>query len=115
MDHLPEAVRQGLADAQRRALRKSRRLRVSDGERTLPVLHAWERGFAVKAETAARLRGLVDLFDGERHLARCLIVASRIEDDEMLFEFKHATKPTDRAPADFELAEDAPVALLPRG
>ena len=114
MDHLPQAVREGLAEAERRAMRKSRRLRVNDGTRTYPVLRVWKNGFAMPKDTVERLRGLVDLFDGERHLARCLIVATRIEEDEMVFEYKHATAPTDKAPADYARNEAAPVALLPR-
>ena len=114
MDNLPQAVRDGLAEAARRATRKSRRLRVNDGSRTYPVLRVWKNGFAMMRDTADRLRGHVDLFDGERHIARCLIVASRIDEDEMVFEYKHATAPSERAPADYARDEDAPVALLPR-
>ena len=114
MDHLPEDVRAGLEAAARVQARKSRRLRLRVGERTVPVLRLWDDGFALAAETAEPIRGLVDIYDGEKQLARCLIVASRLENRELVFEYKHATEPTDRPPRDFAQEPDAPVALLPR-
>lgn len=114
MDHLPDDVRTGLEAAARMQARKSRRLRLRVGGRTYPVLRLWNDGFALEAETAEPIRGLVDVYDGEKHLARCLIVASRLENRELVFEYKHATEPTDRPPLDFAKEPDAPVALLPR-
>lgn len=113
-DFLPEAVRQGLEAARRDALRKSSRLRIMDGERMYPILRLWERGFALEAEDAPHLRGLVDIFDGGRHLYQCLIIASDEENGEMHYEFKRNTAAADKAPLDFERAEGAPIALLGR-
>lgn len=114
MDHLPEDVRSGLEAAARMQARKSRRLKLRVGNRSFPVLRLWDDGFALAAETAEPIRGLVDIYDGERHLVRCLIVASQIENRELVFEYKHATEPADRPPLDFAREPDAPVALLPR-
>lgn len=114
MDHLPEEIRAGLAAAATRAARKTRRLRVRDGERVFPVLRQWDGGFAMEEERAAHLRGLVDLLDGDRLLKRCLIVASRLDGREVVFEYKHATPPADSPPLDYERPDDAPVGLLPR-
>lgn len=111
-EFLPREVREGLEKARRRALRKKSRLRLRVGEETFTVLRYWESGFALDREDAPHLRGLVDLYDGGRHLAQCLIVASSEEGDEMQFEFKRSTAAVDRAPLDFERDENAPVALL---
>jgi len=113
-DFLPEAVRQGLEAARKDALRKSSRLRIMDGERMYPILRLWDRGFSLEAEDAPHLRGLVDIFDGGRHLYQCLIIASDEENGEMRYEFKRNTAAADKAPLDFERADDAPIALLGR-
>lgn len=111
-DHLPKEVRDGLELARRADRRKNNRLRLHVGDAVLPVLRAWEDGFALSLEDAPRLRGLVDLYDGSRHLSRCLIVASSEETHEMVYEFKRATEAVDRQPLDFERLQDAPIALL---
>tara|TARA_R110002073_G_scaffold18273_2_gene67871 strand:+ start:157 stop:531 length:375 start_codon:yes stop_codon:yes gene_type:complete len=113
-DFLPEAVRQGLEAARKDALRKSSRLRIMDGDRMYPILRLWDRGFSLEAEDAPHLRGLVDIFDGGRHLYQCLIIASDEENGEMRYEFKRNTAAADKAPLDFERADDAPIALLGR-
>ena len=99
MDFLPKEVREGLELARKRALRKSARLRVTVGDISFPVLDYRESGFALDIDDAPKLRGLVDIFDGARHLSQCLIVASEEDGDVMRYEFKRATAATDRAPA----------------
>ncbi len=113
-DYLPKDVREGLerkrkGDRLRRSLR-----RVHVGDDIYPILEFASDGFAVDAETAPRLRGFVDIFDGSRHLYQALIVASQVDGDLMRYEFKRNTPATDTAPVDFERATDAPIALLPR-
>ena len=98
--------------ARKRDLRKKSRLRVHVGERVFTVLKFWETGFALDLEDAPKLRGLVDLFDGGRHLYQCLIVASQEENGEMQYEFKRNTAAVDKAPLDFYRDENAPIALL---
>ncbi|MGB0799852.1 MAG: hypothetical protein ACPGRD_11090 [Planktomarina sp.] len=98
--------------ARKQALRKKSRLRVQAGDQVLTVLKFWDDGFSVDKEDAPQLRGLVDLFDGARHLYQCLIVASEEDGDEMRYEFKRNTMALDRAPLDFVKAKDAPVALI---
>jgi len=112
-DFLPKEVREGLRLARKHALRKKSRLRVHVGDQVFPVLRFWETGFALDAEDAPQLRGLVDLFDGSRHLYQCLIVASEQGDDQMIYDFKRSTATVDKAPLDFFRDEDAPVALIP--
>jgi hypothetical protein len=115
MDFLPKEVREGLELARKRDLRKTARLRVTVGDISFPVLDYRESGFALDIDDAPKLRGLVDIFDGARHLSQCLIVASEEDGHLMRYEFKRATAATDRAPIDFAIDENAPVALLPRG
>ncbi len=71
-----------------------------------------ENRVSVEEENAPQLRGLVDLYDGSRHLSQCLIVASEAEGGEMRYEFKRSTAASDSAPIDFYRAPDAPVGLL---
>lgn len=111
-EYLTESVREAIAEAERARARRRGRMRVVDGDRSVPVLRSWPAGFAVEAARAGRLRGLVDLYEGSRHVCRCLIVTSRDEGGERLFEFKRSTPATDRAPVDFERAGHAPRGLL---
>ena len=111
-EYLPKDVREGLERARKHRLRKKSRLRVKVGDQTFTILRYWDEGFALDADDAPHLRGLVDVFDGARHMSQCLIVASEEEAGEMVFEFKRSTPHADTAPLDYERAEDAPVALI---
>lgn len=111
-EYLPKDVREGLEAARKQTLRKNRRMRVRAGDRTFTILRSWNEGFALDSEDASRLRGLVDLYDGARHLSRCLIMASVEEGGETVYEYKRATPVTDRAALDYSRDEDAPVALI---
>ncbi len=113
-EFLPKEVRQGLEQARKRDLRRKSRLRVHTDDEIFPVLRFWETGFSLEAENAPHLRGLVDLYDGSRHLYQCLVVASDEENGQMIYEFKRSTAAKDKAPLDFERDENAPVALLGR-
>jgi hypothetical protein len=112
LEDLPEDVRAGLAAAARRQSRGRSRYRVHVGGEILPVRRLWEDGFSLGREHARALRGLVDLFDGTRHVSQCLIVASAPEGDEVICEFKRNTAAHARAPLDFARDEDAPAGLL---
>lgn len=111
-EFLPKEVREGLEQARKRDLKKKSRLRVIVGDAVFPVLKYWETGFSLDIDDAPRLRGLVDLYDGSRHLYQCLIVASEEELGEMRYEFKRSTAAVDRPPLDFVRDENAPVALI---
>lgn len=111
-DFLPKEVREGLELARKRDLKRRSRLRVRIGEQDFTILRYWESGFALDADDAQRLRGLVDIYDGARHLSQCLIVASEQSGDEMVYEFKRETQARDKAPLDFERDANAPVALI---
>ncbi|MBT8455221.1 MAG: hypothetical protein HKO95_13435 [Rhodobacteraceae bacterium] len=111
-DYLPKEVRAGLELARKKALRDKSRLRVRVGDQAFTILRYWDDGFALDTEDTPHLRGLVDVFDGARHLSQCLIVASTEEAGEMVYEFKRATPALDHAPLDYERRDDAPVALI---
>mgnify|MGYP000203389779 CR=1 FL=1 len=111
-EFLPKEVREGLKQARKMKLRKKSRLRVKAGDQTFTILRYWDEGFALDADEAPNLRGLVDVFDGARHLSQCLIVASEEEAGEKVFEFKRATPHSDRPAVDYEVREDAPIALI---
>ena len=107
-------VQQGLEEARISRLRRRSRLRIDLDGRIIPVLDLGRTGFVVAREDAPSLRGLVDLYDGATHLFQCLIVASEEAGSEMHYEFKRATAISEKVPLDFEMAENAPIALLPR-
>jgi hypothetical protein len=114
LEFLPEEVRLGLEAARNRDQRRRSRLRVQVGEAVYPLRRLWDDGLALDASLAPHLRGLVDVFDGSRHIFQCLIVASTVEGGELVCDFKRSTAVSDRPPRDFSLDESAPVALLPK-
>lgn len=99
--YMPKEVREGLEAARKREQRKRGRMRLEVGGESFTVLRYWETGLAVDAENAAHLRGLADLYDGGRHVAQCLIVASEEDGDEVVFEFKRQTAAGRPAPCRF--------------
>lgn len=115
LEFLPKDVRDALDAARKTDAKRKSRLRVQVGAAVFPVLRFWHDGFALDAELSPRsLRGLVDVYDGSRHVFQCLIVASSIENGELVCDFKRATAVTDRAALDFWRDENAPVGYLPK-
>lgn len=113
-DYLPEAVRAGLEEARKRDLRRRARLHVLAGDQVYPILRFWETGFALDADQVVALRGMVDIYDGPKHLYNALIVAADIENGELICAMKRLTPTHDRPPLDYERPDDAPVGYLPR-
>lgn len=109
-EFLPKEVREGLVMARKHTQRRKSRMRVSSGERTFTVLRYWDNGFSLDADEAPNMRGLVDLYDGARHLSQCLIVTSEEDGGERVFEFKRSTAAHDNAPLDYE--RTGPVGLI---
>jgi hypothetical protein len=114
LEFLPKDVQDGLNAAQLREARRRSRLRVQVGEAVFPVLRLWEDGMALDPALTPHLRGLVDVYDGARHILQCLIVASTSEGGELICDFKRSTVVSDNAPLDFCRDENAPAGLLPR-
>lgn len=108
---LPKEVREGLERARQQDLVKKSRLRIIVDGKAYPVIRLSGEGFSLP-EDSPHLRGLVDLFEGSRHIAQCLIVASSEEDGEMRYEYKRRTEAADRPALDFERDEGAPVGYL---
>ena len=77
-------------------VRSQRTLRV--GDQVVPILRFWNSGFAVDMDETPPTRGRVDLFEGDRHVSRALVMQSREEGGERIFEVKYATPATDHAP-----------------
>ena len=114
LNFLSKEVREGLEAARKSDQRRKLRLRVHVGEAMFPVLRFWHDGMVLDATMTPHLRGLVDVYDGSRHIFQCLIVASVAEGDELVCDFKRSTIVDDRAPLDFWRDENAPVAYLPK-
>ena len=115
IEYLPKDVMDGLREAHLKQLAKKVRVRVHVGDEAYPVLKLWSNGFSLKTENAPKLRGLVDLYDGVRHMSQCLIVASSEEGDLMNYEFKRNTATADKAAADYVSDDPRPAALLTAG
>lgn len=113
-EYLPKELRDGIEMARKRDLKKKNRLRIRMDDQVFPVLRLWDGGFALDAEGAPVLRGLVDIYDGSNHIYQCLVIASEEAEGEMIYEFKRHTATTDQPPKDFHVDEAAPVALIGR-
>ncbi len=109
---LSDEVVAGLTRARKLAERRSTRLKVRMGNQDFRILKLWDNGFSVDPDIVPNLRGLVDIVDGAKHLARCLIIRSEQQDGVMTYEFKRRTEVSRNAPLDYVADPDAPVALL---
>ncbi len=112
LEFLPKDVREGLDAARKRKTKAQTRLRVRVGEKEFPLLRYWDEGFALDADDAPNLRGLVDVYEGARHVSQCLIIASAEDAGEMVYDFKRVTLASDNAPLDYVRKDDAPIALI---
>ena len=110
---LSKDVLAGIEAAQKTGLKKKNRLRVEFNKYHYPVMWLTQNGFCVEAEMAPMIRGLVDLYDGDKYLKQCLIVASKEENGLVHFDFKRKTATQTSAPKDF-YQESTVAALIPR-
>ena len=112
--YLSQEVLEGMRAAARADRARKGRICVHSGEAVHKVLRLWRTGFAIAPSATPPLRGLVDLYDGTRHLSTCLIVASEYDGAEMIYEFKRNTAAVERSALDF--ARDGVVAagLIPK-
>lgn len=113
-DYLPESVRAGLEEARKREMRRRSRLCVHAGDEVYAILRFWETGFSLDAAQVVSLRGMVDIYDGPRHLYNSLIIAAGVEDGELICTMKRSTLTLDRPPLDYVRDDDAPAGYLPR-
>ena len=91
------------------------RWRVHLGSRVFCVQRLWHDGFALGADDAHALRGFADIYDGSRHVAHCLIIATEARSNEVICEYKRYTPAQAGPPADFWRDEHRPAPLLPPG
>ena len=101
LEHLPEDVRRNLLFGRPAGRRARHRHCVHVGDAVFPLLRLWDSGFAVSTARVPRLRGLVDLYDGPRHLSQCLILATDTDDEVTVYEFKRVTAVRDTAAHDY--------------
>ena len=111
-DYLPKELRDQLAAAHRAAKRKRATRSVHIGDEAFAILEMSDNGFAVAADEAPRLRGLVDIYEGPRHLYQALIVAAAEAGDLMRYDFKRNTAAVPAPPVDFEQTARRPAGLL---
>lgn len=109
---ISEEVRNGLEQARKRAIKGGNRLCVHMDDSVFQIREIWDGGFSVPAGSMSGLRGLVDVFDGPKHLFQCLIIRAETENDMDQYEYKRMTEAAGQQPVDFVRSEDAPIALL---
>lgn len=114
LESLPDDIVRGIQAAHKRAQRKGSRLSVHMGEAAFPILRLWETGFAVDPARCPRLRGLVDIYDGPRHISQALIIAASADDGEMIYDFKRETVVADGPIRDYAEDRVRPDGYLPR-
>ena len=110
---LSKDVLAGIEAAQKTSSKKKNRLRVEFNKNYFPVMRHTKNGFSIEAEMAPMIRGLVDLYDGDRHLKQCLIVASKEENGLVHFDFKREAATQTSASKDF-YQKSTVAALIPR-
>lgn len=113
LEFLPQDIRDAIASAYKRERRRKSKLHVQCGGAVFPILRLWEGGFALDGALSPQLRGLVDIYDGSRHIYQGLIVASETEDGEVHCEFKRFSAVCDQQPLDYCREKDAPAGYLP--
>lgn len=113
LEFFSKELREGFDLARKRQEARKTRLRLQIGSEVYPILRIWEDGLALDADKVPHLRGLVDVYDGARHLSQCLIVASIVENGQLICNFKRSTQVTDKPPLDFWRDENTPVGFLP--
>lgn len=113
-EYLPKELREQLAAAQRVNKRKRATRSVHVGDEAFAILEMSDHGFAVAAEEAPRLRGLIDIYEGAQHLYQALIITSSEDGDMMRYDFKRNTATAFTAPVDFVQSDTRPAGLLTR-
>lgn len=111
-EYLPPGLRAELESARMDAMRRKSRLRIRTGDQIYPILRFRADWFTLDVSQVDHLRGVVDIYDGGRHLFQCLIVASEIEGDELICRVKQATATSAPQAVDFVRDSEAPVALI---
>ncbi len=113
--HLPEGLKEAALQLRPNGkITKKHRLRLRSAGREIDIVDAWADGFSIRVSGPQPGRGIVDLFDGARHIRHGLIYQTGTVGDRRIYAFKTAQDPRMAQPADFARAADGPVALIPR-
>ena len=88
---LSKDILAGLKAAEKTDSKKKNRFRIEFNKKHYPVIRLTKSGFCVEAKKAPMIRGLVDLYDRDKHLKQCLIVAAKEENGIVHFDFKRNT------------------------
>lgn len=114
LEYLPAELREGFERARKKSSARSRRLSLHIGDAVFPIRRFWEGGLALDADRLPQLRGFVEIYEGPRPILTCLIVASEVENGELICSFKRATPTLDRAALDYEVDSDQPSGFITR-
>jgi hypothetical protein len=113
MEFLSKEILAGLREATRREMRRPMRLSVRAGGKVWPVLKRWPGGFSLDASEVTQLRGHVQIYEGTRHIATALIVASEVEGSALICTTKRETLVRNSPALDFEREESGPLGYMP--
>jgi hypothetical protein len=81
--------------------RRAPRLTLRMGGRRFPILVDGRQDCLIAAASPVALRGYADIYEGEIHRARCLVVLSAPEGEFLRLTFKLRTNVTAEPAADF--------------
>jgi hypothetical protein len=81
--------------------RAGRAMVLESGSLRFPILDLKPESCLIEAPDGAALRGFADIWDGERHVATCLIVLAAPEGENLRCCFKRRTPARSEPPADF--------------
>jgi len=109
---LSRDILSGLSKARAKPKDRKHRLRLRVGNEVFPLIDAWKGGFSVARADCPNLRGFVELFDGSRHLASCLVICAHQDDEVMRYEYKRVTRAALETPKDFAIDASAPAGLI---
>lgn len=74
------------------------------GTRRFPILGLTAESCLIEAPDSACLRGYADIFDGDRHVARCLLMFAEPDGDLLRCAFKRRTAFRLDPPTDFAIS-----------
>lgn len=76
-------------------------LMLAAGSRKFPILDLRDDSCLIEAPDSAMLRGFADLYDGDRHIAECLLLLAAPEGDLLRCAFKRRTNFRLEPPRDY--------------
>lgn len=104
-EYLPKEVREGLAGAAEPQVTIKRRLKVKAGGHSFTILREWDTGFSVDAAEAPRMRGLVEVYDGQTLVRQGLVMATEESSGQMCYEYKRTSRSLDGPALDYEIVD----------